>query len=99
MKDIKQLRKLSYYKLQTYYYQLLYNREVELSCLNKNYELYKEISKSYFLDEGHDLENDIIYENERQAFNFCLTNIKEYKRLNEEINEVKQKVLKAESKL
>ena len=96
MKDIKQLRKMSYYNLKSQYYQLLYNKEIEWACLNENYELFKQIIKSYFIEEGHDLENLKIYDNERQTLKYCLYNIKECKRLDAEIQDMKKKVLKAE---
>ncbi|MBQ9024322.1 MAG: hypothetical protein IJ105_03760 [Bacilli bacterium] len=99
MKDINTLRKISYYKLQSQYYRLLSDKEIEFACLKENYELYKKISKSYFLEGGHDLENDKIYENERQTLKYCLQNMKECKRLDSKIKESKEKVLKAKSKL
>lgn len=99
MENIKQLRKISYLKLQAMYYQLLSYKEIEFSCLNKNFDVAKEFSNSYFIEPGHDAENLKIYNCEYESLNYCLGNIKEIKRLEEEINNTKIKVLKAELKL
>ena len=98
MKNINLLRKISYYKLKAKYYELLSNREIEFSCLNENYQMAKNISSTYFTEDGHDMENLKIYDCEIQALKYCLKNIKECKRLDNEINDYNIKMLKAEKK-
>lgn len=99
MKNINVLRKMSYYKLKSQYYQLLYSKEVEQACFNENFEKAKETSNLYITTPGHDEENLKIYDIEVQLLKYCKDNLKERKRLDNEINYAKVKMLNAEKKL
>ena len=92
-------RKISYLKLSAHYYELLCKKEIEFDCLNQNFENAKALSKSYFTEEGHDKENDRIYNFEIVTLKFCLKNLNECKKLDKEIEDTKIKLLKACKKM
>ena len=99
MKDINRLRRITYLRTKARYYELLYRREIAFDCLDKNFERAKIFSQSYFTDNGHDMENLAIYDGEIESLRYSLMNLREYKRLNIEIRDVKEKLLRAEKKL
>ena len=99
MKDIGSSRRKSYYKFNSKYYKLLEENEDLLKALNDNFENAKDMSKKYYVEEGHDNENLSIYNNEQEYLRYCLIYLRKWKKANEEIKDVKEKLLKAEKKL
>jgi len=93
MKDMYILKKISYYKIKSEYYSLLSKREIEFDCFSQNFDYSNSLSKS------NCKEKDEINKCKIQYLQYCLKNIKEYKRLDEEIKDTKTKLLKAKNKL
>ena len=97
MKDIETLRKIAYFKLEATYYQLQTNKEIEISCLNQNFNAFK-IYKQLANKQKNQIDKENFQKLEYDMLNYCLRNVHEIKRLENEIKTAEKSLSKVNNK-